>query len=103
MSRKTSCEGRDDGELGEAGGGSDGGSADAGEVVAIGAWDASDDAEPAEAGEPAGDGLGSLQEGVIERVEEIEALIVLSATRCGRMRRSRIRCKAPGDRASASA
>ena len=109
MSRKRSCEGRNDGELGEAGGGGDGRSADAGEVVAVGACDAFDDAELAEAEDPAGDGcrrercerghevgpahagdieggaLERLQEGVIERVEEIEAFdrLVADAMRPG--------------------
>src|ERR1700730_11084750 len=98
-----SCEGANDGELGDVGGSSDGGAADAGEVVAGGACDAFDDAELAEAGEFAGDGgrgergergsevgaahagdiesgsMESLQEGVIERVEEIEAFDRLAA------------------------
>jgi hypothetical protein len=92
-----SCEGWNDGELSDAGSGGDGGSADAGEVVAVGAGDAFDDAELSETAEPAGDGcrrercergrevgpaqagdieggaLESEQEGVIERVEEIKA------------------------------
>ncbi len=50
-----SCEGGNDGELSDAGGGGDGGSADAGEVIAIALCDALDEAEPAEAEEFAGD------------------------------------------------
>jgi hypothetical protein len=97
VSRNRSCEGGNDGELGKAGGGGDGDSADAGEAVAIAACDSFEDAELAEVEEPAGDGcrrerceregevgrahvgdieggaLESLQQSLIEQVEEIEA------------------------------
>jgi hypothetical protein len=94
-----SCDGGDDGGLGEAASCRDGGAAEAGEVVAIGASDALDHAEVAQAaqlsGQPvrrelvveeraeigaadAGDVdlgvLQSAQQGVFERIEEVDAL-----------------------------
>jgi len=45
---------RNDGVFGEAAAGSDGGAASAGEIVAIGAEDAFDDAEMAQTGELSG-------------------------------------------------
>ncbi len=53
-----SGESRDDGEFGEAAGGSDGGAASAGEIVAIGAADAFDDTELTQTGEAPGEGCG---------------------------------------------
>ncbi len=53
-----SGESRNDGEFGEAAGGSDGGAASAGKIIAIGAADAFDDAELTQTGEMAGEGCG---------------------------------------------
>ena len=51
-------ESRNDGVLSEASASGDGGTAGAGEVVTIGAGDALDDAELAQAGEVSGEGCG---------------------------------------------
>src|ERR1700726_482004 len=94
-----SCEGGDDGGLREVAGCGDGGAAEAGEVGAVGAGDALDDANVAQAAKlPPGQAVGrdlaeergeigaadagdvelgilqGAQQGVFERIEEVDAL-----------------------------
>ena len=56
MCADLSGESRNDGVFGEAAAGGDGGAASAGEIVAIGASDAFDDAEMAQTGELSSEG-----------------------------------------------
>src|ERR1700686_4876268 len=93
-----SCEGGDDGGLREVAGCGDGGAAEAGEMVAVGAGDALDDANVAPAAKLPGQAVGrdlaeergeigaadagdvelgilqGAQQGVFERIEEVDAL-----------------------------